>query len=114
MLDGDPKGLQPGKRTASSTAPPPPLLLATSHHHHLTSSHLHLSSSPPPPSRQVIIAGPAASVQVADALIDELLHEQRRVEVLVKFDPEQKGTLQLGITPLLTSLMPRLLDTSPS
>ena len=44
-------------------------------------------------SGTVTIAGPAASVAATEALIDELLRDQRRVEITLKFDPEQKGTL---------------------
>ena len=39
------------------------------------------------------IAGPQASVASTVELIDELLRDQRRVEITLKFDPEQKGTL---------------------
>lgn len=39
------------------------------------------------------IAGPADEVEKAAILIEELLKAQRRVEITLKFDPEQKGTL---------------------
>ena len=39
------------------------------------------------------IAGPADKVEKAEILIEELLKAQRRVEITLKFDPEQKGTL---------------------
>ena len=39
------------------------------------------------------IAGPSAQVRATEELIEELLRDQRRVEVTLKFDLEQKGTL---------------------
>ena len=44
-------------------------------------------------SGTLTIAGPTELVQSANLLIEELIRAQRRVEVKLVFDPEQKGTL---------------------
>lgn len=42
---------------------------------------------------QLVIAGAAGAAETAEQRILEMLESQKRVEVIVKFDPEQKGTL---------------------
>ena len=45
------------------------------------------------PSSKLTVAGLAADVARAEAEVRELLENQRRIEVSITFDPEQKGTL---------------------
>eukprot|EP00966_Prymnesium_polylepis_P264419 6108769-Prymnesium_polylepis.1 len=45
------------------------------------------------PANQLVIAGPPEAVADAALQIREMLETQRRIEMVVKFDPEQKGTL---------------------
>ena len=45
------------------------------------------------PAKQLVIAGPPELVAAAEARVAEMLETQKRIELVVKFDPEQKGTL---------------------
>lgn len=44
-------------------------------------------------AKQVAIAGSPQMVEQARSMILEMLEAQKRVEVIIKVDPEQKGTL---------------------
>ena len=44
-------------------------------------------------AKQLLIAGPPELVAAAEARVTEMLETQRRIELVVKFDPEQKGML---------------------